>query len=202
MTWTLEAAKERLGIDPADTSHDIEIQTALDVTLVTIETKLSRGLLQQREIMEFPMNDTGYIWVHRFPVQQVYSLTSASHSIRNFTVFPKKARVYVGGAGDYTLDYEGGFQYLPANLEWAMWAAFDLMYEQISNPTAGGATIIQGSGEVQSVTIQDLGTVRFDVGATSVGGIGQVSNDPAYWDWLAPWASVLKLYVHPKAMVD
>jgi hypothetical protein len=201
-TWTLNTAKDRLNIAAADTTHDVMIQAALDVALKTVELKLSRKLLLRRETISFPMHDLGYIWTDRYPIQKVYSLSGQTHTMRNYTVFPDQGRIYVGGRGDFTLDYDGGYVELPPDLDYVMWAAFDTIYKQMLNPAAGGATVVQGSGEVQSITIQDLGTVRFDVGAKSVGGIGQVSNDPSYWDWLAPWASVLKLYMHPKAMID
>jgi hypothetical protein len=65
-------------------------------------------------------------------------------------------------------------------------------------PIAGsGATMIQGSGDVSSVSIADFGTVRFDVGATVAGGGADATygaDTVANWGWLAPWAYILQTY--------
>lgn len=82
--------------------------------------------------------------------------------------------------------YTGGFQNLPPALEWALMLAFDAVWSSTPNlgaSSGGGASIIQGTGEVKKVSLVGIGSVDFDVGATAAGGSSRSASGGS-----SPWS--------------
>jgi hypothetical protein len=77
------------------------------------------------------------------------------------------------------VSYSGGYKVLPLDLEAALWMLFDGAYGVVG----GGGGAIVGAGDISSITVPDVGTVRFNEGqaangsAASAGG-GGFFNDP------------------------
>lgn len=211
MAWTLAQAKIYLGPKDPDTPEgDIIIQQVLDETLEALETVLGRQLLLAREVVRFLLVTSDTVMVPRFPIKEIHAISSTGLFPPAVAQEPFPGGVNVqfavgwiqsptfAGQREVSVDYEGGFDPLPADLERAMWSAFLTLYDDTdpvtgAPPVAGGSTIVAGSGDVSSVTIADFGTVKYDVGsAVSAAQTGDLSE--ADWGWLQPWASTFQFY--------
>jgi hypothetical protein len=204
--WDLATAKTKVNIAAADTTSDAALQHVLDLVAATVEKLLGRGLFLRRQTDTFYRFDTNGLLLSRYPIRQIYSVNGKSGS---FSVHNRMGYLYLDCAPHYfpngkcciTVDYEGGFSQLPSDLEGALWEAFAFIWTKVDHVTGapvggGGATIVQGKGEVDRITLTDFGTVSFNYGTASVGdsGIAAAAAQQAHWNWLAPWAYLLETY--------
>lgn len=202
MPWDINTARQVIGLAANDPSKDVALKKVMDRVLAEIETKLGRGLLFMRETIRVSV-DTNTILLPRYPVWKIYRPDPTDILLHHRV---GRIRIPWGTFGgkwfgdDVEIDYEGGFRDLPSDLEAAMWEAFLQAWAGVNDATGlpvvgGGATIVQGSGEISSVTIDGM-TIRYDVGASIAGGASssaQASSE-AIWGWLAPWESILSTY--------
>lgn len=204
MAWDLATAKIATGIAPADATHDVALQRALDVVLSTVEDHLGRGLLLRREKVRFLNVDTRRFLLPRYPINTVYDVSGASVSdlIIQHRVGWIELRDGAAGANrELEVDYAGGFDPLPSDLEHALWEAFGTFWAGI-DPLTGypvpgsGPSVVAGSGDVSKLVLPDGGSVTFDVASQISGGSSSSGIEVAQgiWGWLAPWASVLSIY--------
>ena len=202
MSWDLATARAAAGIAAGDTTHDTALQRVMDVVLASVENLLGRGLLLRRETVRFLNPNTRRLRLPRYPILQVYTIDGKPYTgqIQHRVGWIE----FVGSAGGraVSVDYEGGFDPLPADLEAALWEAFVHRWSDVDPltglPTQGsGATVVKGSGDVSRITLADFGSVTYDVGSSVAGGDdgqGSLASMQARWGWLAPWATTLELY--------
>jgi hypothetical protein len=209
MSWDLATAKAYLGADDPDTPEgDLIIQQVMDETLSSVEAMLGRKLILTRETVRFLNVDSTMLLMPRFPIRQVHAVDMngleppgiAFNAPDSYVVQTKTGWIestYFPGRPVVTVDYEGGYAVLPADLERAMWSAFLTLYADTdpltgAPPAGAGSTVVAGSGEVSSVTIADFGTVKYDV-ASSVASESAAASSAA-WGWLAPWYTTFQRY--------
>ena len=204
--WNLDTAKALVGVAPADTTKDVALQRALDVVLASVEDHLGRGLLLQRDTAVFYDTDGRKLLLPRWPIRQVYSVNGSlnvQYTVHHRVGWLELRNFRTVHDGTIRVDYEGGFDPLPADLEHALWEAFNTFWAGVDPltglPVLGGSgtTVVQGSGEIEKVVMPDGGSITWDVGATVAGGdSGGDANEAlrGIWGWLAPWASVLSIY--------
>ena len=204
MAWDLATAKLYLGANDPDTPEgDLVIQQVLDETLASIQEALGRDLLLDRVVERYTFVDSQTLLMHRFPIKVVHTITMTS----NASPWPNNVEVHrrtgwirsnqFPGQREVVVDYEGGYEKLPVELERAMWSAFLTLHAD-TNPTTGappagaGTTVVAGSGEVSSVTLADFGTIRYDVGSS----VSQAATaaEAAEWGWLSPWYTTFRQY--------
>ena len=208
MAWDLITAKQYLSIPAADTTQDANIQVVLNRVLATVETLLQRKLFLAREIVKFYHLNDRKVLLPRYPIVNVFSINGVTSQTwlvhhRNGWVDLCTTNVAAGKCGgEIAIDYEGGYGTLPPDLEGALWEIFMLAWSGIDPNTggpsqSGGLAVVQGSGDVKSLTVFDAFKVDYDVG-TSVSGSSSSSDsltdEKALWGWLAPWATVLSFY--------
>jgi hypothetical protein len=178
----LPFARERLGYDPLDTSHDTDITNALALALSAIETYLDRKLSYlQGEKQIVRRNLTGIVRVNRYPIEDVQSVTGHTGSI-GFDA--AEGLVYTHGAhatdGRTEIVHDGGYHFdeLPPELLYVFWGVFDVAWPLVTNTGSSAPTV--PAGTIESVSLVDIGTVRFSTGANAVaassggGGYGQI----------------------------
>jgi hypothetical protein len=179
----LAFARDRLGYDPLDTSHDAEITNALALTLSAIETYLDRKLGYEvgvRQIVRYDL--LGMVRVNRYPIDVVQSVTGRTGFIQfdsDTGIVYTNGAVY-GSDGKYEIVYDGGYLYgdLPPELLYVFWAVFDSVWPTFSG--AGSAPSTVAAGTIESVSIPDVGTVKFATGANAAaassgaGGFGSL----------------------------
>lgn len=169
MPFDLNTAKNRLGIAPGDVTKDAEIQAALDAALAAAEKYCNRNFRLARETARFYHVDGPAIQLSRFPIRVIHSVTPDPPTF-DIHYTGGKLLTHDQGFHEVEIDYTGGYDPLPPDLELALWLTFANTHSIISGGAA--ATLVQGSGDVKSVTVMGSFKLDYDVGTTAVGGGG------------------------------
>jgi hypothetical protein len=169
MAWDLATAKARLNIVGA--TQDTQVQAALDTAVAIAENYCGRKFTYAAEMASFY-----YLWgaslqLPRYPIEQVVSVTHTKNSqaITNYKVNRSAGLIeFAGFTGGEQIDvsYAGGYKTFPADLEYALWHLFDDTWPGMSGQGGGGSS----AAAVESVTLADVGTVRFASGGAPTGG--------------------------------
>jgi len=168
MTFDLAGAKLRLNI--TDTTQDVEIQAALDAALSIAEAYCDRKFAYAAEEAHYYHVSAGYLFVPRYPIEQVVSVNRDSGQ-NNVKYKVNKSAGFLDLHGRYSdeelsVTYAGGYKTLPDDLIVALWGIFDGVWSSMSGSGGGGT-----AGAIESVSLTGVGTVRFGSGATpSAGG--------------------------------
>lgn len=201
--WDKATIKEMLGIDPGDTSSDDAIDQVMAYVLSAVETALHRQLQLVRETFSISRVEHHQVFLPRFPVLTIHEINGGDVSEglpHGWSLDTRRGRIdvtadYLGDPLD--IDYEGGFDPLPPDLLRVLLEAFNTAWAASDSttglPDPNATTVVSGSGEVQSVSLSDFGTVRWDVAAQSASADVQAGQQANY-GWLAPWASILDFY--------
>ena len=174
MTWDISGAKVFLGLPAAvDPVLDPKLQAGLDTALALAETYCNRRFAYAAETVAFTHIRSGVLQLSRYPIEQVSNVANDSGSINTNSYH------FIGGTGQIIFDgyqgghqvsvtYAGGYKVLPPDLLLALWGIFGQVYGSM-NAAGGGAP----SGQVvQSITVPDVGTVRYESSGSSTGGAG------------------------------
>ncbi len=171
MTIDLATAYLRTGITVSPT-EDIRLMGNINVTLAVVENYLDRKFLYDSEKDIFRHTHGRTLKLRRYPVDAVIK---TSVSIGKHQVHYELGTIQLHGQRiieQVEVEYTGGYKVLPADLEFALWAVFDQFNAQVAGSTGLAA------GAIESVTVSDVGTVRFAGGATDSGSAGGVSAIP------------------------
>ena len=124
-------------------------------------------------------SQTRKLLLDRYPVVSVNSITpkgsgsalldSSSYHIHDWAGMV----IFLGTPffDELDIDYTGGYQTLPADLELALWIIFDAMWPLYSANSGGGGGAGAGGvpGAISSISVPDVGTLRFDTGSSGSG---------------------------------
>ena len=210
MAFDLATAKKRLGI--ADALQDAEVNLALNAALAFAEHYCDRRFVFARETLtKYVDRDLEGIFVDRYPIVKIHSIDSnagiASQAMHSSSgvVFIKDRyspfrKAYDTGS-KITIDYEGGYKALPADLEFCMWQIFSSVWPTYDPSLVGGGGGAGGGagpaiGSVKKRTIVGVGSVEYETGgsSSSSSSSGSVAAD---WSAVLPGAvqAVLGLYM-------
>ena len=200
MAWDLATAKQYLGI--TDGSQDANITRMMDVTMSAVEKFLQRGLELAQETVTYRDRDFRRVVLPRFPVTQVLKVDGVDGLPSDWHLMPRVGWILLPTRRyfqELEIEYEGGYDPLPADLEQVLWEIFMRAWASIDENTGGpdptGPGVVQGSGDVKSLTVFDGFKMEFDVGASVLSDAeSALTEQQATWGWLAPWASTLELY--------
>ena len=174
MTWDISGAKVYLGLPAAvDPVLDPKLQVGLDTALALAETYCNRKFMFQADSGTF-VHDGGHVLqLPRYPIEQITSVsydTSTAIATNYHSRNESGQIVFDGYQGGHviTVAYSGGYKVLPADLLLALWGIFGQVYGSMS-ASGGGAPIGQ---VVQSITVPDVGTIRYESSGSSTGGAG------------------------------
>ena len=176
MKFDLPTARIRIGLQATDTSRDEELKSAIDFALAVAEQYCDRRFLWKVEESTFYYTSASGYNLTRYPVSRIRSLTLGDNKsgigsnrykmhYAHGILLLDKALV----SRQISIVYEGGYQDLPADLVIALWGIFDVIWAQMQ----GGAAV--AAGEIDSITIPDVGTVRFN-NKTADSSAGSSSN--------------------------
>ncbi len=173
MTFNLLGAKARKGISPADPTQDAVLQVSLDTAKALAEMYCNRKFDYAAETATFHFPYTQTLQLNRYPLEQVVSVADSKGALLaagNYQVILGVGQIKSAGwLSDTSMDvtYAGGYRVLPADLEFAMWSIFDQVYG--ASTASGGSPTGQ---VVNSITVPDVGTIRYETGGANVGGSG------------------------------
>jgi len=202
MAWTIEAARKRAGLADSDTSQDADLTLAMALAVAQVENYCDRKILLMPNVEEtFFRVTSNSIQLERYPVVFVSSLlvNESDWITQPFEVNKKIGLIMHSGGFGWPFDgatvvvtYNGGYdpEALPPDLELVLWSVFDGLY----NDGAGAGGDSGGIGGIASIQVPDVGTVRFDNGASS-----GISGNAAVGDLLGPFAPLLQAYVRYSA---
>jgi hypothetical protein len=196
MAFLLADAKTRQGILPADSTKDVVLQASLDTALALAETYCNRRFTYAAETASFYFPFGTTLQLNRYPIEQVTSVTplnQVAYGSQNYKVVLGTGQIKSRGwLADDQIDvtYTGGYKVLPADLELALWMVFDAVWAAMPGGGGGGSVAAPGQS-ISSITIPDVGTIRYDNGGpassgSATGGAGGLLPLSA--------ASILNLY--------
>lgn len=165
----LPLARTRQGLADTDTTHDASINLCLSLALAVVETYLDRklGYLEDDKHIVYAGNYDAL--VRRYPIESVKSITNHSGAIR---FDARRGLVYVGAcAQDMEIVYTGGYKLadLPQELLFVIWKLFDDHAGDFGLPVAK----ISAGGTIQSITVPDVGQIRYSDAGSSAAGDAQ-----------------------------
>jgi len=179
----LDLLKLFLGIDPGDTTNDEALTRALNMAGDMVETYLDR-IVVKRETAEFFPHHFGTVILHDLPFDPTAPIVVTLDGVNqvDYKVFRSRGQLAhlsrIGQSRDSPMDwrpyeqvivtYTAGFDPIPSDLAQAIvYVAADLYASEGTGATPGGS-----SGAVKSMTIQDVGSIAYDVGGSSSAGGG------------------------------
>jgi len=165
------------------------IQTAFDTALAVAERYCDRQFLYAADKATFVHPFASALQLSRYPLEQIVTVTGDnSASITDYHMEAGTGRVVLDSwahGHQIKIGRQGLIAACVVDLELALWMVFDTIWAQVSSPGGGGAA----AGGISSVSIPDVGTLRFDTGATPVsGGAGMGGLIPSMAE------SILDLY--------
>lgn len=197
MAFDVSTARVRAGLLVTDTSQDAAINLAMQTALSIAEKYCDRKFMYARQKGSFYYVARQNFQLDRYPIESVFSLSDENgttvdatdyevHHLTGMVQFPSVHSV----PKRITIEWEGGYRQLPFDLEMALWGAFDTVWPSISG--AGGGTV--AAGEIESVTLQDVGTVRFTTQASVASGAGASNASSGAYGLMGPYFSLLDKY--------
>lgn len=195
MTWSVEAARVRIGLEPDDDTRDAQLQTCLDVALAAAESYCDRKFLKMEDSEEIFFHMWPAFTVRRWPLDSLVSIQQppplpdpepeALAVPASWRMDKKKGIVFAQGSSfdilpvgtvpvpgfglqrAFTLTYVGGFDPLPADLEAALWMVFDAQWW--ATPGWGAVGGAAPAGLVRSFGIDGM-TISYDTAAGASAG--------------------------------
>lgn len=181
-----ERLRVRAGFPVDDTTHDDELQLAFDQALTLCETYCDRWFVLMPQVEQiFPTR--GAFMVRRYPIEVIDSISDAngglidpaSYAINGSAGIVLRCGPYLGGMSIWPLEisYVGGYEPLPADLEYAVLGAFDAVWA--ATPGWGGS-VGGAAGEMQKISVVGVGSIDFGSSSASSSGAGgpQVGSQP------------------------
>lgn len=172
----IEDLRVRIGLDPADAARDNELDAAADQALALCETFCDRWFEKKTQIEQiWPAH--GSFLVKRYPIASVTSIKDANGDVIDSGLYRTvdtagivlRGGCSIGGAGLWPLsiEYVGGFDPLPKDLEFALLAAFDAVW---GSTPGWGAAAGSAAEQVQKISVVGVGSIDFGTGGTTSGG--------------------------------
>lgn len=168
MAYDIETARTRAGLESTDTSQDVMLTSAMTAALSFAENYCDRKFMRQLESEQFIHFGQCGVQLKRFPVESVGLVDADGKSCFDWHIDTLVGRVTFDGrvhAHILTIDYMGGYDVLPADLEMALWRLFDSAYGFI-----GSTSDSTGAGQVKAISSAGA-KIEFNVGGSS--GLGE-----------------------------
>ena len=160
----------KAGLTSTDTSKDTEILAAYGSALSVLETYLNRKLEHKTETEKFTHLDGYTASLERYPLTHVDSITPSLpyHAEDKTGLLHFDGRVH---DHEVTVVYSGGYDdtNVPGVILMALLEGFKSVFDGTGSST----------GEIQSITTPDVGTIRFETGGAASGssaGFGPLSG--------------------------
>lgn len=205
MAWPppIEDLRARIGLDPADSTRDTELQLCSDMALNVVETYLDRFLVYQAQSSMFYGCSTSF-QLMRWPVDEAQTVTIQSYGLGNltfgtgflpsdripdtnnfayFAIDSERGIIYTPPTAygwPIQIDYTGGYNILPSALNWAIYSVFDVYWAVTPGWGAAIGTGFVGAGDVKKISLVGVGSIDFDTGTSVLGAntTAQGSTEP------------------------
>jgi len=176
----MEDLRVRIGLESDDTSRDAEIEVVKGTSFALMGNYCDRTFPLGIDVVEQFTHKVGLaLALKRYPVDTVTSiLDQDDKEFTDYHIEPDTGIVHLDfrcAFHQVFVTFTGGYDEdeLPADLLMAFYAVFDqewAIYE-------GGA--VSSSGEISSISVVDVGTIRYDTNAADTSGEGDYLPDRA-----------------------
>lgn len=183
----LASFKEYLGTDPADTREDGAMSISLNAVGAMIESYLDRVVVA-RSVTESYEHYFGTVILSQAPAAGPVTVTADAVDVSaDYTLYRDRAGAghlsRLGMRHDIPMDwrayaqvdvtYTGGWASIPEDLTYALLMSAGDYYGVAGTGTVPGGTAA-GTGDIKQLTLYDVGSVSYDVGAadSGTGGTG------------------------------
>jgi hypothetical protein len=168
--FDLLTAHSRLGL--TDASKDYYVNLGIATALAIAERYCDRHFYQATETEKFYYVSGQALQISRYPLISVTSIKGSDGSSvasSSYKVNMTTGQILFGSwfaSQEVDVTYTGGYTALPLDLELALWEVFDAVWAA----TPGAGAVVGGgaaTGGISSISVPDVGTLRFDTGKTS-----------------------------------
>lgn len=163
----LEMLKLILGI--TDNTQDDYLNSLLDVSQEYVENYLDRKLDVGTYEDYVEVNQRSTIDLRQYPAIKVNHIENLDgNEIEDYRVVKPSGRIRLNRIidGDFIIEYEAGYETLPA---WAQKAIVDTAVALSSQAGAGGGASSAGTGAIKSEEIVGVAKITYDTGSSSSG---------------------------------
>lgn len=177
----MESLRVRVGLDSSDTSKDDEITAVKDISFSLMGNYCDRYFPLKADaeevfthivgatipLMRYPINSIASIIDDKGQDQTLYHSENETGTIRfdHHIAFHQATVTFSGGYDEDAL---------PPDLLMAFYSVFDQEWALMEAGSSGGS-----SGDIQSVTVQDVGTVRYATSSSDASNAGEFLPDRA-----------------------
>lgn len=165
MMFDLATAKTRLGIVGA--AQDALLSATINAVISIAERYCDRKFLYAAETVKFYDFHGHMLFLPRYPIVSVLpsstGLPTTNHVHGRLGVIELHGINYIEAA---SIDYVGGYQVLPEDLELALWLMFDALWPSMSGGGAGAA----GGGAVKAIRSNGA-SIEYDTSGGAVSGL-------------------------------
>jgi hypothetical protein len=199
MSFDIQSARVRVGLESTDTSKDPQITGALNAALSIAENYTDRFFVFKEEEARFYYDSSNVYTLKRYPISEILELKDSDGSFPEYRVHKLFGRLELKNynrSEDLFVRYTAGYAPFPADLELALWGIFDATFASIDKAMSGeGITGGNGTGygDIQSINIPDVGTVSFASTSSSV-TTSAVAAQNALWGRFGPFFMLLDAY--------
>ena len=176
----MEDLRVRIGLEPDDTSRDAEIDAVKDTSFALMGNYCDRVFLLGTDVVEQFTHAVGMaLALKRYPIDTVTSIVDQDdRAFTDYHIEPDTGVIHLDVRCAFHQAYvtfTGGYDEdaLPGDLLVAFYAVFDQEWDIYE----GGA--VSSSGEISSVSVVDVGTIRYDTNASDSTGQGSFLPDRA-----------------------
>jgi hypothetical protein len=199
MSFTIEAARKRVGMPSGDTSKDEEISASMSAALAIAENYCDRKFMYREETASFYYDTTGKYSLKRYPITEIINIEDSDGNIPPYKIHHAVGHILLKNynfADQLVITYRAGYNPLPADLELALWGIFDAAYASISKAMSGTGmgSSTANVGAISSINIPDVGTVSFNTDAAASTSTNAVAAKTASWGQYGPFFLLLDAY--------
>jgi hypothetical protein len=173
MIAPIEVLRTRIGLAADDDTRDADIELAEEQALALCESHCDRWFLLLDELEQiWPVGRS--LMVKRYPIESVIAITDAVGATvdpMTYQVINDSGIIACQGQGwgayrvPVKVEYTGGYEPLPADLEYAMLAVFDVLWAE--TPGWGATAGIPLDAAVAKVSVVGVGSLDFDRGGSA-----------------------------------
>jgi hypothetical protein len=172
MIAAIETLRTRIGLAADDDTRDAEIELAEAQALALCESHCDRRFLLLEELEQiWPVGRS--LMVRRYPIEEVLAITDAQGVIletSTYQVINESGIISCRGCGwgayrvPVKVEYIGGYDPLPADLEYAMLAVFDVLWAE--TPGWGASAGVPPDAALAKVSVVGVGSLDFERGGS------------------------------------
>lgn len=182
--------RARAKLVSGDTSRDADIAVAMKMGMSLIERYCDRKFTRDSDTEEFTHHSGRSVSLHRYPLESITSITCDGTTSKVYHEDKLNGYVHFDGriqAHRMTVKYIGGYAVIPEDIQMALLAVFDSVWEV---NYAGGSV---STGGIKTIRAGDL-SVTYDNASS-----GGIDKSGAFGGLLPPTASlILDLYMRHK----